>query len=284
VLSRRLLLATGSAFAAMPRLAGAQNTRVNFSGNLEQGSLVVGRTEAAARVTIDGNAVQVSPQGVFAFGLGYNQDKASEIAVRFADGSEEKRTVMPVVRQYDIQRIDGLPQQMVTPTAPDIIERINRESASIVEARKRATDATWFADGFDWPAKGILSGTFGSQRILNGVAGAVHYGVDVTLPETGAIEGKPITAPAPALVVMVAQHYLNGGFTLLDHGQGVSTCYLHQSAQLVKEGDKVERGQLIGHIGHTGRATGPHLHWAMNWFQVRLDPSRWTRTAEPPKT
>jgi murein DD-endopeptidase MepM/ murein hydrolase activator NlpD len=283
VFSRRRLLATGSAFLTLPCLAWAQDARLKLSGSLEQGSLVVGRTEASARITLDGNAVQVSSDGVFAFGLGYNQDKPSELLAHFADGMSELRSIQPLVRQYDIQRIDGLPEQMVTPTAPDIIERINREAASIVEARKRATDATWFADGFDWPAKGILSGTFGSQRILNGVAGAVHYGVDVTLPEAGAIEGKPITAPAPAIVTMVAQHYLNGGFTLLDHGQGVSSCYLHQSAQLVKEGDKVERGQVIGHVGHTGRATGPHLHWAMNWFQVRLDPSRWTRTPEPPK-
>jgi murein DD-endopeptidase MepM/ murein hydrolase activator NlpD len=172
---------------------------------------------------------------------------------------------------------------MVTPTDPEIQARINRESAVIVAARTRYTDANWYADGFDWPTKGILSGTFGSQRILNGTAGAVHYGVDVTLPERGAIEGKPITAPAPGIARVVAEHYVNGGFTLLDHGQGVSTCYLHQSKLLVKEGDMVKRGQIIGNVGSTGRATGPHLHWAMNWFQMRLDPSRTTRTTVPPR-
>ena len=283
MISRRLLLATGSAFLAFPKMVHAQASRVSFSGGLQQGALVVGHTEPSAQVTIDTNSVRVSADGIFVFGFAYNQEKPSEIVLRYADGSEEKSLVSPVIRQYDIQRIDGLPQQMVTPTAPEIIERINRESATIVEARKRFTDATWFNGGFDWPTKGILSGTFGSQRILNGVPGAVHYGVDVTLQQAGAIEGKPINAPAAAIVSIVADHYLNGGFTLLDHGQGVSTCYLHQSAMAVKEGDKVERGQLIGYVGKTGRATGPHLHWAMNWFQMRLDPSRCTRTPEPPK-
>ncbi len=280
--SRRTLLVVGAAFAAAP-VVRAQATRVKFSGSLEQGGLIVGHTEATARVSVDGKSVQVSPDGVFAFGLAYNQKDPSEVQLQYADDAVERHLVSPIARAYDIQRIDGLPQQMVTPTAPEIIERINRESAIIVAARNRVTDAAWYADGFDWPAKGILSGTFGSQRILNGIPGAVHYGVDITLPEAGAIEGKPIYAPATGLVSVVGQHYLNGGFTLLDHGQGVSTCYLHQSAQFVKEGDKVERGQIIGHVGHTGRATGPHLHWAMNWFQLRLDPSLSTVTPSPPK-
>ena len=282
MISRRLLLAGGSALVAMPRFAWAQSDRVTFSGPMEQGSLVIGRAPAGTRVRFDGDAIQVSPEGVFAFGFLYNQDKPSEVALRYADGTSETKVLNPVVRQYDIQRIDGLPDQMVTPTDPAIIAREQRETAIIVAARKRVTDETWFADGFDWPAKGILSGVFGSQRILNGNPEAPHYGVDITLPEKGAIEGKPIYAPAIGIVTVVGQHYLNGGFTMLDHGQGVSSCYLHQSAQFVKEGDKVKRGQMIGHVGHTGRATGPHLHWAMNWFQMRLDPSRLTKTPAPP--
>ena len=170
---------------------------------------------------------------------------------------------------------NGLPQQTVTPP-PEVSERIAREAAAIYLARLTQSGGADFLSGFDWPAPGILSGVFGSQRIDNGVPMAPHFGVDMAAPT-----GTPIRAPADGRVSMSADHYLNGGFTLIDHGQGVSTSYLHQSRRLVREGDAVKRGQLIGHIGQTGRATGPHLHWAMNWFEVKLDPSRSTRTPKP---
>ena len=147
----------------------------------------------------------------------------------------------------------------------------------IVQARMRDTGETWFADGLDWPAPGIISGVFGSQRILNGEPKAPHFGVDVAN-----VAGTPIHAPADAIVSLAQKDfYLDGGITILDHGHGVSTCYIHQSKILVKRDQRVSRGEPIGAIGMTGRATGPHLHWAMNWFQVKLDPSRSTRTPAP---
>ena len=158
------------------------------------------------------------------------------------------------------------------------MERIKKEAGEIYIARQRDTAGDDFLSGFDWPAPGIESGVFGSQRIDNGVPMAPHFGVDMAAPT-----GTPIHAPADGTVSLSAEHYLNGGFTLIDHGQGVSTSYLHQSKRLVKDGDAVKRGQLIGLIGQTGRATGPHLHWAMNWFEVKLDPSRSTRKAKPEK-
>jgi murein DD-endopeptidase MepM/ murein hydrolase activator NlpD len=163
----------------------------------------------------------------------------------------------------------------VTPP-PEVRERIAREAEAIFLARLSDTPGSDFISGLDWPAPGIESGIFGSQRIDNGVPMSPHYGVDMAAPT-----GTPIVAPADGVVGISADHYLNGGFTLIDHGQGVSTAYLHQSARLVKAGEAVKRGQRIGLIGATGRATGPHLHWAMNWFQVRLDPSRSTRKPKP---
>jgi len=147
------------------------------------------------------------------------------------------------------------------------------------DKRERESDNSWFTDGFDWPAAGILSSRYGSQRILNGEPRAPHLAVDIAAPT-----GTPIHAAADGIVTIVDDFYLNGQFTLLDHGHGVSTCYQHQSKQLVKPGDKVVRGQLIGEVGQTGRVTGPSLHWGMNWFQVSLDPSHSTPTSAPPKT
>ena len=274
---RRRVLAGGAALAALSLPAFAQSMRLSLKGTMEQGSLVVGQAQTGARVSVDRTGVSVSPLGLFAFGFGWDQTEPTHVEARFADGTSETRDVTPTVRKYEVQAVNGLPQQFVTPPA-DVIDRIKREAHLIAVARTRDTDGTDFATGFDWPAKGIISGVFGSQRIDNGQAMAPHFGVDIAGPT-----GTPIHAPADALVAIADDYYLDGGFTLLDHGHGVSTCYLHQSQRLVKAGDAVKRGQLIGAIGQTGRATGPHLHWAMNWFQVKLDPSRSTRTGAPDK-
>ncbi|HXS06647.1 MAG TPA: M23 family metallopeptidase [Rhizomicrobium sp.] len=273
MIHRRAFVGSGLLFAALPAWAAAG--RLVIKGALEQGSLALGYAEKGARVTIDGEKVRLSPDGVFAFGFAFDQTKPSVIVVTWPGGTTETQSYTPTVRQYEIQHVNGLPQNTVTPP-PEVLERIKKEAAEIYQARQRDTDGADFLGGFDWPAPGIESGVFGSQRIDNGIPMAPHFGVDMAAPT-----GTPIRAPADGRVSMSADHYLNGGFTLIDHGQGVSTSYLHQSKRLVKEGDKVKRGQLIGHIGQTGRATGPHLHWAMNWFEVKLDPSRSTRKPKP---
>ena len=176
-----------------------------------------------------------------------------------------------------MQRVNGLPQKMVTPSAEDLA-RIKREGALIREARQRDSDGVGFSQPFEWPFPGIVSGVYGSQRIDNGTPMAPHLGVDIAAPA-----GTPIHAPADAVVSIADDYFLDGGFTLLDHGHGVSTCYLHQSKRMVKAGDRVVRGDVIGLVGQTGRATGPHTHWGLNWFQVKLDPSLSAVTPEPPK-
>jgi murein DD-endopeptidase MepM/ murein hydrolase activator NlpD len=277
MIARRVFLASGAAFALAPLPLRADDTRLSLSGPLMQGSLVIG-TAKGASVTVDGKAVRVSPAGIFAFGLEYDQKKPTRVAAKFADGKSETRDVVPVIRKYDIQHVNGLPQKYVTPP-PDVLARIARENAMVAEARKRDTDGTDFSQPLGWPATGILSGTFGSQRIDNGKAMAPHFGVDIAAPD-----GTPIHAPADGIVSLAAaDFYLTGGTTVIDHGHGVSTTYLHQSELKVAVGDAVKRGTLIGLVGHKGRATGPHLHWALNWFQVRLDPSLSTATPAPLK-
>jgi murein DD-endopeptidase MepM/ murein hydrolase activator NlpD len=279
MIERRAFILCSAAAAVFSRSAFSQASRISLSGLLEQGSLVVGKAGPGARVSVDGAPVHVSPAGEFAFGFTYDQTKPAAIAAHFADGGREARAVHPVARRYEEQRISGLPEKMVT-LPPDVLERRKREVATIAAARARDSDLDGFAEKFDWPARGIISGVFGSRRILNGKPMEPHFGVDIAAPA-----GTPIAAPAPARVALAGpDFYLEGGLTILDHGHGVTTCYLHQRKQLVKEGDTVARGQVIGEIGMTGRATGPHLHWGMNWFQMRLDPSQSTRTPAPERT
>ena len=276
--SRRGFVAGLTALVALPARAqppSVQDVRFSVTGAMEQGSLALGEAPPGSLVALDGRPLHVTPQGRFTFGFAYDQTSPSLVTVRYPDGRGDSRSFTPALRQYDIQRVDGLPQATVTPS-PEETARINREAEEIFLARLNQSEGSDFLAGFDWPAPGILSGVFGSRRVNNGVPGSPHYGVDMAAPA-----GTPIRAPADGLVTVAGDHFLNGGFTMLDHGQGVSTAYLHQSQRLVRLGDLVRRGQVIGHIGATGRATGPHLHWAMNWFQVRLDPSRTTRTPAP---
>jgi murein DD-endopeptidase MepM/ murein hydrolase activator NlpD len=277
MISRRAVLASGCAFAAAPFMVRADTARLSLKGPLEQGSLAVG-TAKDATVMVNGSACSVSPEGVFAFGFNYDQTKSSVIVAKFTDGKSETREIVPVVRKYDIQHVNGLPENTVH-IPPDVEARIKRENLLVFEARKRDTPATDFAKPFDWPIKGIVSGTFGNQRIDNGTPMTPHFGVDIAAPK-----GTPIHAPADGVVTLAEpDFYLTGGTTMLDHGHGVSTVYIHQDVVKVKIGDAVKRGDVIGLVGMKGRATGPHLHWGMNWFQMRLDPSLSAVTPGPEK-
>jgi len=271
---RREFLASALSLAVTPAFSEPA-IRFTITGALEQGSPAFGQAPPGSLAALDGRPLTITPDGHFVFGFAWDQTRPSLVSVRYPDGGGDSRSFTPKPRQYEIQRVNGLPQATVTPP-PELIARIAKEAELVYLARMTETAGNDFLSGFDWPAPGIESGVFGSQRIDNGVAVAPHFGVDMAAPV-----GTPIHAPAAGTVAISDDYYLDGGFSLMDHGQGVSTCYLHQSKRLVKAGDVVKRGQLIGLIGQTGRATGPHLHWAMNWFEVKLDPSRCTRKPKP---
>ena len=275
MMRRRLFLGASLSLAAMPARADDKTVRFSVTGAMMQGSLAMGSAPPGSLVALDGRPLRVTADGRFAFGFGPDQTKASLVTVRYPEGGGDSRNFTPTPRQYEVQRVNGLPQKTVTPP-PEVSARIAREAETIYLARLTDTAGTDFLAGFDWPAPGIESGVFGSLRIDNGIPMAAHYGVDMAAPI-----GTPIQAPADGEVSISDDYYLDGGFTLIDHGQGVSTSYLHQSKRLVKVGEAVKRGQRIGLIGATGRATGPHLHWAMNWFEVRLDPSLSTKKPKP---
>jgi murein DD-endopeptidase MepM/ murein hydrolase activator NlpD len=276
VLLGGVLLAGGCATTVPLSPPPPPSPRFFLSGSREQGSLVVGRCSASCEVSLDDKPLHVSKDGAFAFGIAFDRLDPLHLSVRNASGVTSD-VVTPVARQYEEQRIDGLEKKYVSPP-PEILERIKRENIEVAAVRTVDSDLTAFSEPFDWPTAGVVSGTFGSRRILNGEPREPHFGVDIAAPV-----GAPIRAPADGIVVLAEPDlYLSGGTTILDHGHGVFTTYLHQSELTVAVGASIVRGQTIGSVGRTGRATGPHLHWGMNWFRFRLDPSRSTRTPQPP--
>jgi murein DD-endopeptidase MepM/ murein hydrolase activator NlpD len=261
---RPMVLALAVALLALPASAAE---RIRLETEVEQGALVMGTTEAGAKLTLDGATVPVAPDGRFVFGLDRDAKESAKLVAVYRDGTGETRTLAVKRRQYDIQRIEGLPQKMVEPD-PKELPRIKREYFMIVNARKVTTPAEYYREKFIWPARGRISGVYGSQRILNGTPSTPHYGVDIAAPT-----GAPIVAPADGIVTMARPNmYFTGNTVLLDHGYGISSILIHMSELAVKVGQHVKQGQLIGKVGMTGRATGPHLHWGLHWYQVKVDP------------
>lgn len=236
---------------------------LELKGAFTQGGLVVGRAAPGARVTLDGRPIRVSPEGLFVLGFGRDHKPTATLVV---DGETRELAIAP--RQYDVQRVDGLPPATVVPDEAQLA-RIKAEAARLRAARREESALTAFVGPFIWPVEGRISGVFGSQRILNGEPRQPHLGVDVAAPV-----GAPVRAPAAGRVALAEPDlFLTGGTILLDHGHGVSSVFAHLSRLDVKAGDEVRQGQPIGAVGATGRATAPHLHWGMSWFDERLDPA-----------
>jgi hypothetical protein len=259
-----------SLVAAPLFLFAAPAHAVELSGDFTQGGLVVGRTEPGARVLLGDAPVMVGRDGLFVLGFGRDQAPHAQLTVIGPDGATEQQMLDVAQRSFDIQRIDKLDQSKVTPNPADQA-RMKAEQELINAARTNPRAAQDFLVPFIWPAKGPISGVYGSQRILNGEPRAPHYGLDIAAPE-----GAPVVAPAPGIIRLVApDFFLTGGTVILDHGFGVQSVFIHMKRVDVTDGQAVKQGDPIGQVGKTGRATGPHLHWGMNWNQVRLDPALW---------
>ena len=260
------LAAAGAIAAAVAAPVWAAEPR--FEGSFTQGGLVEGHAAPGATVRIDGHPVRVSPEGLFLIGFGRDAKGPVTVEIRDPDGAVSRRRFAVARRVYRLQRIDGLPAAMVTPS-PEALARIEREAQEIAVARARDTAETLFTSGFTWPVRGRISGVFGSQRILNGKPRQPHTGVDIAAPE-----GTPVVAPAAGIVVLAEPDlYFTGGTVILDHGYGLSSVFAHMSALEVRLGQRLRKGERLGRVGATGRATGPHLHWGVNLFATRLDPA-----------
>ncbi len=268
---KKSLLQFGVLFHVTALLLTAPAHAIELTGQLTQGGFVTGRTTRGAQVLLGARALMVGEDGLFAFGFGRDQAPQAQLTIIRADGTAEQRTLDIAPREFDFQRIDNLDQSKVTPD-PAALARIKSDQEKINEARAGApTQPQDFLVPIIWPVQGPISGVYGSQRILNGEPRAPHYGLDIAAPE-----GSPIVAPAPGHVRLVAtDFFLTGGTVILDHGFGVQSVFIHMKAVMAKLGAYVRQGEVIGHVGQTGRATGPHLHWGMNWLDVRLDPALW---------
>ena len=244
----------------------ATAAELRLEGDLTQGGLIKGSAPPGSAIALDRQSVRVSRNGLFVFGFGREAPEVAILAITYPDGTTETRQLSIAKRTYQTQRIDGLPRNMVTPSKQELA-RIRREGATIAAVRRRDTAATWFAQGFRWPLQGTVTGVYGSQRILNGEPRRPHYGIDIAAPT-----GTPVTAPAPGIVALAESDlFFTGGTVMIDHGHGLTSVYSHLAQVSVAIGDKVAIGDIVGTVGATGRVTGPHLDWRVNWFKTRID-------------
>ena len=237
-----------------------------FQSEIVQGALILATAAPGAVVLVDGRRVQVDDTGGFVFGLGRDHSPNLVVEAQFNDGTSAQRTLMVRQRHYPEQHIDNLPSRMVTPPA-EVRERIIREAKNVRAARSHSSNANHVRGILIWPVSGAITGIYGSRRVLNGEPRAPHYGIDIAAPL-----GAPVQTMATGIVRLASELYLSGNTVVVDHGNGVTSSYLHMQNISVKENEMISQGDVIGHVGATGRATGPHLDWRINWFEVRLDP------------
>lgn len=254
-----------------------------LEGSFAQGGLLFGQTEIGADVKLDGEDVMVDNDGRFVIGFGRDSALTALLLVTLPDGAVERRTIEIEDRDFPVQRIDGLDQSKVSGFTEEQLAKIAVDRELKKAARQQTQELADWSVGFDWPVAGRISGVFGSQRILNGEPKNPHSGLDIAAPT-----GTPIHAPAPGIVRLAEDDmYFEGGLVLLDHGHWLESAFLHMSRIDVAPGQRVEKGDVIGAVGATGRVTGPHLHWSMKWMgrlvdpQLTLDPMSPVRSAAP---
>ncbi|MDQ8030202.1 MAG: M23 family metallopeptidase [Brevundimonas sp.] len=278
MLDRRGLLAGSAALlaAGTARAQGlGQTTDLELTGRFVQGGHAIGRTRPRALIFVDGEALSAaSAEGWFIVGFDRDAPGSVQIEAR-SSGRTASRTLDIATGAFPSTRVNGLPPSTVAPTDPALLARIQEEVAIKTEAFASRIDADGFKDGFVWPLETYrVTSRWGSQRVLNGTPARPHYGIDLAAPQ-----GSAIRAPAPGRVTLArpGMHF-EGGLVLIDHGQGLITAYLHQSRIEVRQGQDVLRGDLIGRVGMTGRATGPHLCWRGKWRDRNIDPSLLVKT------
>lgn len=271
-LSRRQMLA-GSA-AAFGWLAlgntGPSPIAVTPGGQPTQGGWLRGRVASGARgLLLDGKPVSFAPDGAFLIAFDRDAGASARLSVSPRTGESFSQDIAIAPRAWQIEHIN-VARKSGGVTDEEYLRLRRAELARIASARALDTGAQGWRQDFLRPAPGRFSGRFGSQRIYKGEPAAYHSGLDIA---GGA--GTTFLAPADGVVTLAAHDApfsLEGRLLMLDHGMGLNSAFLHASALLVKEGDVVRRGDPIGRIGSTGRATGPHLHWSMKWRETRLDP------------
>ena len=250
------------------KVFGDSFERVSLTGSYAQGGLLFGETEPGAEVRLDGEPVMVGDDGRFVIGFGRDSALTALLVATLPDGTVERRAIELEDREFPVQRIDGLDQSKVSGFTPEQLAKIAEDRKKKDAAREQTQSKADWAAGFDWPVTGRISGVFGSQRILNGEPKRPHSGLDIAAPR-----GTPVRAPAPGIVTLAEEGmYFEGGLVLVDHGHWLESAFLHLSRLDVEPGQTIAKGDIIGAVGATGRATGPHLHWSMKWKGRLVDP------------
>lgn len=250
--------------------------RLGIRGSIQQGSVLFGNTEPGTVLRFRGRRIPVSDAGDYVLGFGPNDPDRMTLRVEFPDGTKGIYRFQVEARDFETEVLEGLPDDMVD-LDKDTKKELAKYRRKFTKIRKHATDTPYFASGFEWPVKGRISGRYGSPRVLNGEKKSRHWGVDIATKA-----GKKVQSPADGKVVFAEKDVpLSGSMIIVDHGQGLTSAFLHLSQISVKEGDEIQQGQVIGRVGKTGRATGPHLDWRMNVFATRVDPQLVTPTPEP---
>ena len=240
---------------------------IRFPASVQQGAMVIGKVPTGSTVRYANRDLRVTGYGSVVFGVGRDQSGAVTVEVQVPGAPTRSIDIAVTPRDWPIERINGVPPKTVNPPKA-IADRIAREQAQVVAVRTRNDARTGFAQQFTWPVQGRISGRFGNQRVYNGTPKSPHSGMDIAVAT-----GTPVKAPADGVVTFADTGlYLTGGTLVLDHGHGISSNFLHLSRIDAKVGDTVKQGDVVAAVGATGRATGPHLHWGMNWFDVRIDP------------
>jgi murein DD-endopeptidase MepM/ murein hydrolase activator NlpD len=249
-------------------LGGAAGTDPDLAGELVQGGLVRGQVPSDTAVWLDGRLLRVTADGWFVFGFGRDAPASAELRIKTPNGKERRHTLQIAPRTYRVQRIEGLPPREVTPSQADLA-KIHADAALLNAAKARDSVIRGFTEQMTWPVIGPISGVYGSQRILNGKPRTPHRGIDVAAPA-----GTLVGAMASGVVSLAETGmYFTGGTVMLDHGHGLHSIYVHLGEVRVTVGQQLRQGQTLGTVGATGRATGPHLHWGVYWFDQAVDPA-----------
>lgn len=249
--------------------ATAERTGFFLRDTARQGGLLIGQApDKAVSVTFNGANVPLGKDGFFLIGFDRDAENSASLVAKLADGKTVEHYLPVTPGSWKIEHVKANPTGGAK-TSAEFQARRGAELAQINAARAGGTDSAGWRQDFIWPVKGRISGVFGSQRVYNGQPGSYHSGLDIAMPT-----GTPYVAPADGVVVLAASQpfTLEGYLLIIDHGMGLSSAFLHSSELLVAKGDVVKQGQVIGKIGATGRASGPHLHWGMKWNAARVDP------------
>lgn len=242
--------------------------QLDLVGEIKQGGLLVGKTSPNAKVSLGGKPLKLSADGYFTLGFGRDDAESVSLKVTLPNGEQITRTLTPEKRTYKEQRVNGIAKKIMNPN-PVAVKRSRKDSAQVKSARNTDSNRIDFAKGFIAPIDGIITGVYGSRRVYNGKPGRPHFGLDYA-----GKKGDPVKAPADGIVTLyVPDMFYSGGTMIIDHGHGINSTFLHLSDSYVALGDQVKQGQVVAAVGASGRATGPHLDWRVNWYQVKLDPA-----------